>query len=163
MNISNNEQIEIWKYELALAMSNEQWHQALNFCGKLRYALRQLKLSDSEIMNDHHRAKEAQAKQIILEKSTNKKHQLQQTLTMRHIRFGEWEQALDSIEASYQDGANRKETIVLLREIEMRTQTFFSPNHRKTNPLSAAIGKRFDEIVNRIGGGSLENWNKLHF
>jgi hypothetical protein len=162
-NIPNSEQIEIWKYELALAMSSEQWQEALKFCGKLRFSLRQFELSDSKVMKAHHQAKEAWAKQLIQEKLAHREHLQQRNLTMRQIRFGKWEEALHMIETLYQDGANRKEIIDLLHELEVRTQTFFSPHRRLKNPRRAEISKQFDELVIRITGGSLENWNKRHF
>jgi len=162
-NITNSEQIEIWKYELALAMSSEKWQLALKLCGRLRYALRQQELSDQEVDKAHHQAKEALGKQLTQETSAHKEYQQQRNLTMRQIRFGEWEQALDSIEAIYQDGANRRDAIGLLEEIEVRTQTFFSSNHRKTNQRATDLGKRFDELVERIGWDPLIKRNKSQF
>jgi len=160
---NDNEQIEIWKYELVAAMTDRQWQLALKLCGLLRYALRQQELSDPEVDKAHHQAKEALAKQLIREKSVHKEHQQQRNLTMRQIRFGEWEQALDSIVAIYQDGANRREAIGLLQELDARTQTFLSPNRRLKNQRAAELGKRFDELMQRIGGRSPEKRNKLHF
>ncbi|MBL7164353.1 MAG: hypothetical protein ISS57_17335 [Anaerolineales bacterium] len=162
-NITNSEQIEIWKNELAVAMTCEQWQLALKLCGLLRYALRQQEMSDPDVDKAHHQAKETLAKQIIQEKSAHEEHRQLRNMTMRQIISGEWEQALDSIEALYQDGVNGKEAIGLLQEIDVRTQTFLSPNRRLQNQRAAELGKRFDELVERIGDGSLEKRIKLHF
>ncbi|MBC8507590.1 MAG: hypothetical protein ISR58_10410 [Anaerolineales bacterium] len=162
-NTTNSEQIEIWKSELSVAMTDGQWQLALKLCGWLRYELRQLELSDSEVKISHDQAKEALSKQLIQEKSSHTEHQQQQSMTMRQIRFGEWDLAFDSIETLYQDGANRLEAISLFQEIEVRTQTFFSSNHRKTSQRAANLGKRFDELAERIGWDPLKNRNKSHF
>ena len=162
-NTNNSEQIEIWKSELSVAMTDGQWQLALKLCGWLRYALRQQELSDQEVDKAHHQAKEALAKHLTQETSVYKEYQKQRNLTMRQIRLGEWEEALESIEVIYQDGANSKDAIDLLHELEGRTQTFFSSNHRKMDRQEVDLGKRFGELAERIGWEPLKNKNKSQF
>ena len=104
------EQIEIWKKELAIAMADGQWRRALQLCSWLRYTLRQQELSDPEVEEAHRQAKEGLAEQVIREKAQQEREERHRRLrrqTMYQIISGEWDQALDSIEALYQDGANR--------------------------------------------------------
>jgi alkanesulfonate monooxygenase SsuD/methylene tetrahydromethanopterin reductase-like flavin-dependent oxidoreductase (luciferase family) len=149
------EQIEIWKKELAIAMADEQWRRALQLCSWLRYTLRQQELSDPEMEEVHRQAKEALAKQVSREKTQQQheeRHRQLRREIMHQIVSGDWEQALDSIEALYQDGANRQEAIHLLQELKARLPTTLTPEYRQA-AQRAALGQRLDELVERIGGG----------
>jgi len=150
------EQIEIWKKELAIAIADEQWRLALKLCSWLRSTLRQQELSDPEVEAAHRQAKEGLAEQVIREKAQQEReerHRRLQQQTMYQIISGDREQALDSIEALYQDGANRQETIHLLQELKARLPTMLTPKYRQADQRAAALARRFDELVERVGGG----------
>jgi hypothetical protein len=150
------EQIEIWKKELAIAMADGQWRRALQLCSWLRYTLRQQELSDPEVEEAHRQAKEGLAEQVIREKAQQEheeRHRRLRRQTMDQIIFGDWDQALDSIEALYQDGANRQEAIHLLQELKARLATLLSPKFRQVDQRAAALGRRFDELVERVRDG----------
>jgi exonuclease III len=89
------------------------------------------------------------------EEEHERKHRRLRRKTMPQIVSGDWNQALDSIEVLYQDGADRQEVIHLLREFEARLATLLSPGYRQMNQRSAALVRRFDELVERVGGGPL--------
>lgn len=157
------EQIEIWKKELAIAMADEQWRRALQLCSWLRYTLRQQELSDPEVEEAHRQAKEALAEQVIREKTQQERegrHRRLRRQTMYQIVSGDWEQALDSIEALYQDGANRQEVIHLLQELKARWPTTQTPKYRQADQRAAALGRRFDELVERVHDGPLMSGNR---
>jgi len=150
------EQIEIWKKELAIAMADEQWRRALQLCSWLRYTLRQQELSDTEVEEAHRQAKEALAEQVIREKAQQERegrHRQLRHKIMQQIVSGDWEQALDSIEALYQDGTNHQEAIHLLQELKARLPTTRPPEYRQADQRAAALRRRFDELVERVGGG----------
>ena len=150
------EQIEIWKKELAIAMADGQWRRALQLCSWLRYTLRQQELSDPEVEEAHRQAKEGLAEQVIREKAQQEREERHRRLrrqTMYQIISGEWDQALDSIEALYQDGANRPETIHLLQELKARLATLLSPKFRQADQRASALGRRLDELVERVRDG----------
>jgi len=156
------EQIEIWKEELAAAMDEEQWRLALKLCSWVRYALSQQGLSDPEVEEAQRQAKEALAEQVTREKTQQEHEEERQRgfrrlrrMVMHQIVSGDWTQALDSIEALYQDGANRQEAIHLLRELKARLATLLSPRYRQMDRRVAALGRRFDELAERVGGSTL--------
>lgn len=156
---TTGEQIEIWKKELVLAMADRQWRHALQLCSWLRYALRQQGLSDPEVEQVQRQAKEALAEQVAKRKTQQEREGSRQQLrrqAMYQIASGEWDQALDSIEVLYQDGANRQETINLLQELEARMAIILrSPKYRQRDQRAAVLSRRFDELVERVGGGPL--------
>ena len=154
--MATGEQIDIWKKELAIAMADEQWRLALKFCSWVRYALSQQGLSDPEVEEAHRRAKEALAKQVTREKTQQKREERHQQLRrqiMYQIVSAHWDQALDSIEALYQDGANRQEAIDLLQELRARLGTSRSSEHRRRDRRAVALNRRFDELMERVGSG----------
>lgn len=151
------QQIKVWKKELAIAMENEQWRLALKLCGWLRYALRQQELSAPKVEKAHRQAKEALTKQLASEKHIPEKHRRQRNRAMGQIISGEWEQALTSIETLFKDGDNRQEAIDLLQEFEARSRILLSPAWRQKDPRAKALGEHFDGLVERIAGGSLPN------
>ena len=164
---TTEEQIDIWKKELATAIADEQWRLALKLCSWLRYALSQQGLSDPEVEEVHRQAKEALAEQVIREKTRQEREeeherglrQLRRTV-MHQIVSADWDGALDSIEALYQDGADRREAIRLLQELKVRMATLLSPKYRQVDQRAAALGKRFDELVERVDGDPLLNRNR---
>ena len=164
---TGGEQIETWKHELATAMDEEQWQLALKLCSWLRYTLSQQGLSDPEVEEVHRRAKEALAEQVTSERTEHEREKererrlrrLRRTV-MRQIISADWDDALDSIEALYQDGANRREAVRLLQELKVRMATLLSPKYRQVGQRAAALGKRFDELVERVGGDPLLDRNR---
>ena len=141
---------------MAIAIADEQWRLALKLCSWLRYTLRQQELSDPEVEEAHRQAKEGLAEQVIREKAQQEREERHRRLrrqTMYQIISGEWDQALDSIEALYQDGANRQEAIHLLQEVKARLATMLSPKYRQTDQQAAALGRRLDELVERVRDG----------
>jgi len=143
------EQIEIWKDELATAMADEQWRLALQLCSWLRYTLRQQELSDPEVEQAQRQAKEGLAEQVIREKGQQEHEgrgrQLQRQ-AMHEILSGDWDRALDLIEALYQHGVNRQEVIHLLQELKNRLPSMSIAEYRQRH-------QRVDELVERVGGG----------
>ena len=154
---TTEEQIEVWKKELAMAIAGQQWRRALQLCSWLRYAQRQQGLPDPEVEQVQRQAKEALAEQVIEEKTQQKRegrHRELQRQTVYQMASGDWEQAMDSIEALYQDGANRREVIGLLQELKARMAIILRfPKYQETNRRAAALSRRFDELVERVGGG----------
>jgi DNA polymerase III gamma/tau subunit len=154
--MTNKEQMGVWKKELTVAMVGQQWRRVLQICSWLRYALRQQRLSDPEIEQMRRQAKEALAEQVIGERIQQERecrHQQLQHQIVYQIASGDWEQAMDSIEAIYQDGANRQEVINLLQELEVRLAIIvLSPQYRQMDQRAAALSRRFDELVERVGG-----------
>lgn len=164
---TDEEQIVIWKKELATAMADQQWRLALKFCSWLRYALSLQGRSDPEVEEAHQQTKEALAKQIAREKTQQEReeehegrHQRLRSEAMYQIISGNWDGALDSIEKLYQDKADRQEAIHLLQELKARTLTFLSPTYRQRDERAAALGKRFDALVERVGGSPLLSRNE---
>jgi hypothetical protein len=64
-----DEQIEMWKAELALAMADARWRRALQLCSWLRFSLRQQGLSDPEMEQARQQAKEHLAETVTREKA----------------------------------------------------------------------------------------------
>ena len=77
---TTGEQIEIWREELSVAMTGQQWRRALQLCSWLRYALDQQERSDPVVEQMHRRAKEALAEQVTQERA-------QQACQEEHRRF----------------------------------------------------------------------------
>ncbi len=153
---TSEEQIDIWKKELAEAMDGQQWRLALKLCSWLRYALHQQGLSDPGVEEAHRQAKEAMARQVIEEKAQQRREEEHRQLRpkiMSQIIHGKWNMALFSIEVLHQQGAPRRDVLDLLQEFKVRVATFLSPKRRETDPRAAALGPQFDELVERVGGG----------
>jgi hypothetical protein len=156
------EQIETWKKELATAMADQQWQLALKFCSWLRYTLSLQERSDPEVEEAHQQAKEALARQIDrgktlqgLEVERKGRYQQMRPSAMHQIISGDWVGAMDSIETLYQGEADRPEAIRLLKALKARTTTLLSPIYRQRDERSAALGKRFDVLVELVGGDPL--------
>ena len=152
---TSGKQVKIWKEELSIAMADRQWRRALQLCRWLRYTLRQQESSDPEVEEAHRQAKEALARQIVRESAQQERERRHQRL--RHqaryqIIYGDWDQALDSIEALYQDGANRQEASDLLQELKVRLAPLLAPTFRRMDRRTAALGERFDELEERVQG-----------
>jgi hypothetical protein len=146
---SAKEQIEIWKNELAMAMADEKWRLALQRCSWLRHILGQQELSDPEVEQAQRQAKEGLAEQVIAEEAQQEleeTHRRLQHHAMNQIRAGDWDLALESIEALYQDGANRHEMIHLLQELKKRLPTMSIPEYQQR-------GQRVDDLVAQVRGG----------
>jgi len=150
---TTGEQIKIWKEELAIATADQQWRRALQLCSWLRYAMQQQGLSAPEVEEAHCRAKEALIKQVASEKTQREhraRHRQQQSEIMYQIIAGQWEQALDSVDAFCADGATPREAFGLLQELKARSATLLSSKHRQVNRRAAALGQRFDELWERV-------------
>ena len=165
---TGGERIEVWKKELATAMDSEQWRLVLKLCSWLRYVLSQQGLFDPEVEEAHHRAKEALAEQVAGEKAQQERkeeheggHRRLRRKIMYQIVSGDWPEAMNSIETFYQDGANRQEAVDLLWELKARLGTILSPKYRQMDQRAAALGRCFDELVDRVHGGPLitRNWS----
>ena len=149
------EQIEAWKGNLALAMADQQWRRALQLCSWLRYALGRQELSDPQVEKTHHQAKEGLAEQLVWEMGQQRdteEHRRRRDGIIEQIASGQNEQALDSIEIFHQDGASRQEVIQLLKKLRPRIGRVLGPNYRQKSRWAAALGHRFDELEERIGG-----------
>ena len=80
---------------------------------------------------------------------------------MYQIISREWEQALTLIEAHYKDGANPQETINQLQEFKRRTRTLLTDRWRQKAPQAAELGRKYDELVEQVAGGSNKIKNSL--
>jgi len=151
------EQIDIWKKELALAMADRQWRHALQLCSWLRYALRQRELSDPQVEQARRQAKEALAQQVIGERAQQERqvrHQQLHYQIVYQMASADWDQAMDSIENLYQDGAGSREITGLLEGLEARMAIILrDAKYQQMNRRAAALSKRFDELAEKIGGG----------
>ena len=162
--MTTEERIDTWKKELATAMADEQWRLALKFCSWLRYTLSLQGRTDPEVETTHQQAKEALRKQVINEETQQKhgrerkeRHRKLQSQVMHRVVSGDGNGALDLIETIYADGVNRQEAIDLLQELKVRSATKLSPRYRQMDQQAATFGKRFDELVERVGGSSSLN------
>ena len=143
------EQIEVWKEQLALAMTDQQWRHALQLCSWLRYALWQQELSDPQVDEAHRQAKVGLAEQMVGEKKRQKQTEAQRRRRdgiMQQIATAQWSQALDSIDAFHQDGAGRKELTHLLKELQTRMGRVLGLQYRQMNRRAGVLGRRFDEL-----------------
>ena len=154
--------IQNWKEELATAMTGQQWRLALKLCSWLRHELRQQDVSDPEVEETHRQAKEGLAEQMATTKTqqeTESEHrrtyQQRRTSIMHLLVAGNWNQALDLIEALHQDGASRHQVVDVLHELNARTASLLSPGYRQVDPRAAALGERFEELVERVQGHPL--------
>jgi hypothetical protein len=154
---TTREQIEAWREELAQAVAGQQWRRALQLCSWLRYALWQQGRSDPEVEQVQRQAKAAWAEHVAREKTQQERdeeHWRLRRKIMQQIISGDWEQALDSIEAFHQDGANRQGTIRLLEELEKRLGSMLRPKYRQMDQRAAVLGRRFDQLVEQVRDGS---------
>lgn len=51
------------------------------------------------------------------------------------------------------------QAIRLLQELKLRMVTLLSPTYRQMDQRAAALGKRFDELVERVSGNPLLDGN----
>ena len=72
---------------------------------------------------------------------------------MSQIIHGDWNAALFSIEMLHHQEAPRRDVLDLLQEFNVRVATMLSSQRRQTDPQAAALGQRFDELVEQVGGG----------
>lgn len=150
---TTGKQIEDWKTKLALAMDNQRWRRALQLCSWLRYALGQQERSDPVVEQMHRRAKEALAKQVTQERAQQARqrdHRLLRVLAMNQIASGTWMQALDSIEAFYQNGAGQQEALGLLQELKGRLSNRSFPTSRHQDPRATALVQRFNQVLAQV-------------
>jgi len=162
--MTTEERIDTWKKELATAMDDEQWRLALKFCSWLRYTLSLQGHTDPEVEAIHQQAKEALRKRAINEKVQQKheresqeRHRKLRSEVMHRVDSGDANGALDLIETIYADGANQQAAIHLLQALKARSATKLSPRYRQMDQQAATFGKRFDELVERVGGSSSLN------
>ena len=159
---TSEEQVQIWKEELATAVTGQQWQLALKLCSWLRHELGQQDASDPEVEEAHRQAKEGLAEHGSTRKTeqeSEKEHR--RTYQQRRIRImhqlvaGNWDKALDLIEALHQDGATRHQIVDVLHELSARTASLLSPGYRRVDARAAALGQTLDEFVERVQGGPL--------
>ena len=159
---TSENQVQIWKEELATAMTGEQWKPALKLCSWLRYTLQEQGASDPEVEEAHRQAKEGLADQAIRTNSQQeseaihaRSYEKRRTNIMHQIIAGRWDKALDSIEELHEDGISRHEIVDLLRELRARTASLLAPSYRRVDNRAARLGRRFDELVQRVHGAPL--------
>lgn len=161
---TSGEQIEIWKEELTRAMAGQQWRRALQLCSWLRYALWQQGRSDLEVEGAQRQAKDALAEQVTREETQqgrDEEHRRQRRQIMHQIVAGDWEQALDSIEAFYRDRASQREAVHLLQELKRRLGSRLNAKYRHLDRRSAALGLRFDRLAKQIHGDPSLGQNQM--
>lgn len=150
---TSEKQVKIWKEELAIAMADRQWRRVLQLCSWLRYTLRQQESSDPEVEEAHRQAKEALARQVVRERAQQereRKHRRLRRQARYQIINGDWDRALDSIEALYRAGARRQEASDLLQELKARLASVLSPTYRQSDRRAAALAERFEELFERV-------------
>ena len=159
---TSEQQVQIWKEDLAGAITGQQWQVALKLCSWLRYTLQQEDTSDPEVEEAHHQAKERLADQVTSTAAQQesapiraRRYEKRRTKIMHQIISGRWEQALDSIEELNQDGIGRHEIVDLLQELRARTASLLAPSYRRVDGRAARLGRRFDDLVQRIHGAPL--------
>ena len=131
---TTDEQIELWKEELTVAMADQQWRRALQLCSWLRYTLGQQEQSDPEVEQIHRQAKEAIAEQVTQERAQQahqREHSRLRLAAANQSASGTWMQALDSIEGFYQNGASQQEALGLLQELKTRLSDRLLPIHQQ--------------------------------
>jgi len=154
---TTREQIGDWETELALAIGDRQWRRALQLCSWLRYALEQQERSDPEVEQMHRQAKEALAEQVAqerAERARQKEHRRLRVTARNQAASGTWMQALDSIEAFYQNGASQQEALGLLQELKTRLSDRLFPEYRQIDPKAAALARRFNELLDQVRSDS---------
>ena len=154
---TTTQQIEDWGTDLVLAMANRQWRRALQLCSWLRYALERQERSDPDVEQMHRRAKEALAEQVTQERAeqaSQKKHRRLQLMAVNQSTSGTWTQALDAIEVFYQNGASQQEALDLLQILKRRLSDRMLPLYWQIDPKAAALGRRFNELVDHIRSAS---------
>jgi hypothetical protein len=154
---TTKEQIGDWKTELALAMDDRQWRRALHLCSWLRYALERQEHSDPELEQTHRQAKKALAQQVAQERAlqAGQKELRRLRLTARRqTASGTWMQALDSIDAFYQNGASEQEALGLLQELKARLSDRLLPEYRQIDPKAAVLARRFNELLEQVRSDS---------
>ena len=151
--MTTDKQIEDWKIELTCAMGDQRWRRALQLCSWLRYALGRQERSDSEVEQDHQRAKEALAGQVAEERAQRarqRNHHLLRVLAANQIASGTWMQALDSIEAFYQNGAGEQEALGLLQELKRHLSDHSFLAHPHQDPMTEALVQRFNQVLAQV-------------
>lgn len=154
---TTRDQVEDWETELALAMVDRQWRRALRLCSWLRYALEQQERSDPKVEQMHRQAKEALAEQVAqerAERARQKEHRRLRATARNQAASATWMQALDSIEAFYQNGASQEEALGLLQELKTRLSERLLPGYRQIDPKAAALARRFNELLDQVRSDS---------
>jgi hypothetical protein len=150
---TTEEQIETWKTELASAIADKEWRSALQLCSWLRYALDQRGCSDPQVERMHGQAKEALAEQVSRERAAqerqSKLEHLRRVSTSR-IVSGHWSQALDAIEAFYNNEASREDTFNLLQTLQDRLSDPLSTAQQPTGSQAAEFKQRFNSLLEQI-------------
>ena len=155
--ITTEEQIHIWKEELAVTMTSRQWKRALQLCSWLRYALEQRGHSDPEVEQMHGQAKEALAEQVTRERAERvdqREHRRLRRMTSHQINSRTWMQALDSIEALYQSTDDQQETLGLLQHLDEHLTDRLFPAQLQEGTRAAALRLRYAELVERVRADS---------
>ena len=94
-------------------------------------------------------AKEHLAETVTREKAQQRRDQRYQRVqhrAMNLILSGDWDRALEVIEALYEYGANRREVIHLLQELKSRLSNMALREYPQR-------GQRVKELVERVGAG----------
>ena len=138
-------------------MGDQQWRRALQLCSWLRYALEQQDRSDPEVEEMHRQAKKALAEQVTQERAQRaeqKKERRLQLTARRQTASGTWTQALDSIDAFYQNGASQQEALGLLQELKTRLSDRLLPIRQQLDPKVAAQVRRFNGLLGQVRSDS---------
>jgi hypothetical protein len=150
---TTKEQIENWKTELASAMAEQKWRRALQLCSWLRYTLDQQGRSDARVERMHGQAKAALAEQVKQERADQEL--LEKRLHLRRvsknqITLGRWLQALDAIEAFYQNGADQEETLDLLQSFQDRLLDRLATAQQPTDTQATEVKQRFNDLLEQV-------------
>jgi hypothetical protein len=150
---TTEEQIENWKADLAPAMADQQWQQALKLCSWLRYTLEQQGRTDPKVESMHQQAKEMLAEQVAQERAQRawqQKHRRLRHMCVRQIEADRWMPALDNIESLYQHSGDPQDTLSLLQALETRLSKQRSSSEWRMSAQATAVQQRFSAVVEQV-------------
>ena len=154
---TTEEQIKNWKAELASAMADQQWQQALKLCSWLRYTLDQQGRTDPKVAPMHQQAKEALADQVAQERARRtrqQEHRRLRHMCVRQTDEDRWIPALDSIESLYQHSGDPQDTLGLLQAFNTRLSKQLSASEWRMSAQATAIQQRFSEVLEQVRNAS---------
>ena len=154
---TTEDQIQNWKADLASAMDNQQWQQALKLCSWLRYTLDQQGRTDPQVAPMHQQAKEALADQVAqarAQRARQKEHRRLRHMCVRQTDEGRWMPALDSIESFYQHSGDPQDSLSLLQALNTPLSRQLSADEWRISDQATAIRQRFSEVLEQVRSAS---------
>jgi hypothetical protein len=154
---TTKDQIDSWRAELASAMADQQWQQALKLCSWLRYTLDQQGRTDPKLEPMHQQAKEALADQVAQEraqKARQQEHRRLRRMCVRQTDEDRWIPALDNIASLLQHSGDPQDTLSLLQALKTRLSKQLSSSEWRMSAQATAVQERFSEVLEQIRNAS---------